>query len=75
MIDDYFGNRSVNAFVDTYAELRAGTTNCNDLGDEGGHWAPSVYSGSSTTAMRPSAMTVYYRLGGKHPPSSGSPTD
>lgn len=69
---DFFGNVGVNANTTTYAQLRASTTNCNNLLDEAAYWAPSMRSGSNPFLV-PTGMTVYYRLGEKHAPITPYP--
>jgi hypothetical protein len=60
---DFFGRRNLTASTDTYEELLAGFTTCNDSGDRAGYWTPSLYIDGVKT--NPSRMTAYYRRGEK----------
>lgn len=63
-LHDFTGRIGITASVDTYAELLAGPTTCNDPADHAGYWNPAV---DVNGAKRdPSGMTAYYRRGNKH---------
>src|SRR5215211_2230514 len=65
---DFYGNTTTNA-NSTYQTLRAGGTNCDDLGDKAAYWAPTLsWTDSSGTTERTASITrFYYRLGAKSP--------
>lgn len=62
-LHDFTGRIGITASTDTYAELVAGRSTCNDREDRAGYWTPAVYAGTQQLAV--TRMTAYYRRGSK----------
>jgi hypothetical protein len=56
----FVGARTTNAFS-TFGTLRSGPTTCMRRDDTAAYWVPMLYQG--TTAVPPTAATIYYRRG------------
>lgn len=65
-LHDFFGNLGIGASVDTYEELQAFTTSCQDPEDKAAYWVPSVHAKGKK--VNPTRAATYYRLGDRSPP-------
>lgn len=65
-LHDFFGVRGVTASTDTYPELLALRSTCNDPDDHAAYWVPAVLVNGVKRA--PGRMSAYYRRNLKHAP-------